>query len=319
MFDFTSPPDLWSQPKNPYYLFCPDYRETSSGVFALHQLCHALNLSGMEAYVTAVKRNPRMRTPLLTTAIEQAHVAAGQVPITIYPEVVTGNPRKEPVVVRYILNRPGHLGGEAEYPASELLFAFSPEFLPPGVRADILFAPLFDLGLFRPDGREPRHRVGRYFFAQRFRERGGALQDATRGCLELSFSAPLSLPQLAGIFRSAEVLFSYERSAICTEAMLCGCPVVYLPSEHMTEFPTTDSIGKDGAAWGTSPEEWDRARATVGRVRERLLELQAGFWGQLRHFVAVTQRAAGAYSVSRAPAAEAAAGPFQARVVRSGM
>ena len=292
MFDSTRPPDLWAPPRHPYYVYAPDYLETSSGVFVLHQLCHALNLAGMEAYVTAAGRNPRLRTPRMTSEVASAHLAAGQTPIVVYPEVVTGNPMGAPVVARFILNRPGLLGGEARYAPEELLFTHSQEFLPEGMRAESLLVPAFDLELFRPDGRPDAERRGRYVYASRYLARGGVLDEETRGLLQLSYRAPLPLNQLAGIFRSAERLYAYERSAICTEAMLCGCPVIYVPNEHLRERPTAEFFGDAGAAWGSEPAEVARAVASLPRVRERLLELERDFWRQLRHFVEVTQRAA---------------------------
>src|SRR5215471_20939854 len=74
---------FWASPRHPYYIFCPDYRENSAGVLALHFLCHSLNLIGYEAYVTAQSVNPRLRTPQLTPTIERVHMAARNMPVTI--------------------------------------------------------------------------------------------------------------------------------------------------------------------------------------------------------------------------------------------
>lgn len=296
----TSLPDLWAPRRHPYYLYCPDYRETSSGVVALHVLGHALNLVGHEAWVTAAVTSPRLRTPILGAAVEKAHADAGLVPITLYPEVVTGNPRRAPVVARFILNKPGLLGGASSYAPSEILFVFAPEFLPPGMEASPLMVPLFDLTLFRP-GLPPAERRGRYFYAARYLERGGKLLPDTAGCVELSMRTPRTLAELGDLFRSAEILYSYERSALCTEAMICGCPVVYLPNPHLTEFPNEAQIGRDGAAWGSSPAEVARARATVDRVHGTIRDLQQGFWPDLERFVTLTQAAAQAHAAGARP------------------
>jgi hypothetical protein len=74
--------------------------------------------------------------------------------------------------------------------------------------------------------------------------------------------------------------------------MLCGCPVVYLPSEQMTTFPLEQLIGRDGAAWGDTAEEFARAKATVGQVFDKIRTIQLGFWNQLETFINITQRAA---------------------------
>src|SRR5205823_5441570 len=94
------------------------------------------------------------------------------------------------------------------------------------------------------------------------------------------------------IFRHCELLYSYEPSALCTQAMLCGCPVVYLPNDQMTEFPAADILGRDGAAWSTSAEETARARATVHKVYTTYETMARGFDAQLARFIDITQKAA---------------------------
>lgn len=285
--------ELWAPPRHPYVIWATPFTERSSGVYALHVLCHALNAIGEDAYIATPGTNPAWRTPLYSAELARQHISTGRVPIAVYPEVIAGNPLKADVVARFILNRPGLLGGDATYPASELLFAYSPELVPPEMSADPLAVPVFDLRLFRP-GLPASERRGRYYYAFRYRKSGGALLPDTEGCTELSMDRPVSLAQLGEIFRRAEVLFSYERTALCTEAMLCGCPVVYLPTPQLTEFPCEAQLSRDGAAWGTAPDELARARATVGRIRERVAAMEREFWPQLERFVARTQRAADA-------------------------
>ncbi len=286
---------LWEQPRHPYYIFCPDYRENSAGVLALHMLCHALNIAGYEAFVTAQVRSPRLKTPLLTPEIEEAHRAAQNTPITVYPEIVSGNPRNAEVVVRYLLNTPGHLAGDTSYAEHEILFAHRQQFVPPTMRAETLWIPVSDLRIFNPSGVDAAKRSGSCFYTSRYTERGGVLSSETEGFLELSQRNPRSLRELAEIFRRSEFLYSYEPSALCTQAMLCGCPVVYLPNDYMTEFPAEELLGRDGAAWGSSPEEIQRARDTVGLIFGKYQALAAGFDAELTNFIQITQKAADDY------------------------
>jgi hypothetical protein len=231
--------------------------------------------------------------------VERVHAAAQVTPVTVYPEVVTGNPRKAPVVVRYLLNVPGHLAGETSYAASEILFAHRPQFVPPSMRAEILWMPVTDLDLFNPFGVDPASRKERCVYAHRYLERGGTLKEETQGCLELSQKNPRSLAELAELFRRSEILYSYEPSALCTQAMLCGCPVIYLPNDYMTVFPAADILGRDGAAWGTAPEEVARAKATVSRVFGTYQTMAEGFDAQLQTFIRITQAAAEARQPSQ--------------------
>jgi GT2 family glycosyltransferase/glycosyltransferase involved in cell wall biosynthesis len=280
---------------SPYYIFAPDYRDDSAGVRVLHRLCDALNKVGHKAYITAQQLSPKLNTPQLTAEVEQMHRNAGLTPITIYPEVVTGNPRKAPVVVRYLLNRPGLLAGDRLYADSELIFAYRQEFVPAGMQTETLYLPTSDLNLFNPFGIDETQRKGTCFYTHRYLKWGGRLSDVTSNSLELSPRHPRSLQELAEIFRHSELLYAYESSALCREAMLCGCPVVYLPNEYLTQIPAHELFGTDGAAWGCDAEEIARAKATVGKVYDRYLELKAVFWQQLDGFIALTQLVADEY------------------------
>jgi len=90
----------------------------------LHYFCHTLNEAGYEAYVATEPggTSPYLRTPELTPAIIEQHKIAGCVPIGVYPEVAFGNMLGLAVVARWILNKPGHLGGETSYDEKEIVF-----------------------------------------------------------------------------------------------------------------------------------------------------------------------------------------------------
>ncbi len=296
---------------NPYYIFAPGYTDTSSGVRALHYLCHALNLSGQEAYVTSdifnvksamasnfhsdlnredrVKINIHLRTPILSGEIFNNHKAAKREPIVVYPETVTGNPLNANRVIRYILNTPAFLAGDSVYDKNELLFAYKQEFLPDYMKAEQLHIPVCDLSLFNPSNIPRNERKGKYFFVNRYLQAGGKLLEVTEGATELSFRNPRSLRELSEIFKSAELLYSYEPSALCREAMLCGCPVVYLPNTMLTFNPGAEIYGNDGIAWGASEEQIEHAKATVGKVYVTYKQLEKLFWVQLEDFILITQ------------------------------
>lgn len=76
----------------PYYIFAMDYIQQSAGIRALHYLCHALNESGKEAYMTCEGTVPHLRTPVLSPSIVMQHQTTGRKPIMVYPEIVSGDP-----------------------------------------------------------------------------------------------------------------------------------------------------------------------------------------------------------------------------------
>lgn len=285
-------PSLHGQPRHPYYIAAPDYRETSSGVCVLHYLCHALNLAGYEAYVTPCKVNPKLRTPILTDEVRRHHLSLGLAPIGVYSEVMDGNPIGTPIVARYILNREGFLTGRAiNAQKSDLFFYYTQDFRGNSKSDNLLLLPVIDSQLFSPPS-DPVQRSGNYLYLHRF-DRAKIDYSLLPDDIEvLSLANPKTLAELAQIFRTASTLYSYEISATCTEAMLCGCPVVYMPGGHVKTQPFIEQFGDAGSALFDEPGGLERARATVMQARKRWLDIENAFWPQLERFLDITQQAA---------------------------
>ncbi|POZ62636.1 glycosyl transferase family 2 [Chromobacterium alticapitis] len=236
-----------------------------------------------------------MNTPALMQATMRRNRNKGIEPIVIYPEVVHGNPLSGDVVVRYILNKPGFIGGPTLYDDGDILFVYNKgDFLPPGMEAELMRTPVLDIEIFNnKNNAHDAVRKGKYVYAHRYCQQGGnvdekILQETER----LDMAKPRSLVELAELFRKAECLYSYEMSAICTEAMLCGCPVIYMPSEYLTKIPNLDAFHGDGSAWGNTPEQIEHAKRSVGKVYEHYEKQVLEFPEQLERFISITQRAA---------------------------
>ncbi|UVJ45424.1 glycosyltransferase [Pseudomonas sp. LS1212] len=285
---------------SPYYIYAPAYRETSSGVCVLHYLCHALNLSGHEAYVTGTDVvNPDLRTPVLDNVMLARHQGAGREPIMVYPEVVTGNPLGSQVVVRYLLNRDGFLTGKGvEFGEDDLIFYYAHDFRGRAGEENMLTLPVIDSELFSPPA-SPVKRSGAYLYQHRFPANQIDFSQLPDDVEVLSLANPKTLAELADVFKSAAVLYSYEVSATCTEAMLCGCPVIYLKGGSIETLPFTEHFGEAGAAMCDEPGGLERARATVLEARQRWLEIETTFWPQLERFIALTQKAVSDHAENR--------------------
>ncbi|MCC6133798.1 MAG: glycosyltransferase [Gammaproteobacteria bacterium] len=280
--------------RHPYYIYTFDYRQSSAGIRVLHYLCHALNLIGEEAYVNCEVTNAKLRTPKLTDRIRAKHCDLGLQPIAVYPEVVFGNPTNAPVVARYILNKPGHLGGDDSYDPSEFIFIYASLYLSNNMDAKFLFIPPIDPKIFNNlDNEFDKNRHGSCFYANKFLSKGGKLTDLVKGATDLTLRIPRSPEDLAAILRRSEVLYCYEPSAISLEAMLCGCPVMFVLTEYMNEVPASiELIGDNGCTTNLDPSGLDHARATLGIVTDRYCELEEQAWDQLAQFVEITQAAA---------------------------
>lgn len=283
--------NIFSALNAPYYIYAPAYREDSGGIRAMHCLCHALNLAGEEAYIISDDISEKLRTPHLTESDRYRHQKANREPIVVYPEIVTANPLRAVNVVRYLLNIPGFLSNEpVEWQPTDLVYTHGPDIVPEGIHAQLLQIPLINTSIYNSEGVTPSRRKGKLLWISRFLSRGGQLLPITEGATEISYRvARRTAVELSELYRNAELLYTYEQSTACYEAMLCGCPVVYIPNDLMLLQPPVGYLGREGWAWGTYPEEIQKAKESVHGVQARYKATQELFWKQLDAFIEKTQ------------------------------
>jgi hypothetical protein len=285
-----------NQDRYPYYIVAPPYTRFSGGAKALHLLCHSLNRVGQSAFLLANIKlprnapfvNPELQTPLLSDDVVEHHFRRRRTPVVVYPETTRGNPLGAPVVVRYILNFPSLLGGDAAFGPAEICVGYS-RVLADSVGAGnhVLYIPTSDPQLFRP-GPPGLRRSGSCFYAVKYKSfHPGKLVPPAPDCIEITRAQ--SPEEMAAIFQRSELLYCYENSAVALEATLCGCPVVFMPNEHLSGMIAGEILGRDGYAWGNDPAEIARARATVGNAAENYRRGLRTFWQQLTEFIAATQ------------------------------
>ena len=289
--------------RHAYYVVAPHYVRTSAGIKAMHILCHELNRIGERAFMIVwpfarryAPTHPGFDTPLLTADLVRKDYERGLTPITVYPETIPGNIFGAPFVVRYVMNFPGLLGGTRRFAAGEMLLGYSRVLAEAaGVPDNVLFIPASDTEVFTPEPRVPR--AGTCFFAGKYKYfLGGKLLPATANSTEITRDREDSQTpaQIADLFRRSEFFYCYENSALAIEAVLCECPVVFLPNRHFSRIIAEHELGRDGYAWGASAEELERARTTVVQGRANYLKSFDVFREQLRTFVAASQARAAA-------------------------
>lgn len=292
-----SPEWMFGSDGHPYYVCAPDYVDTSSGIRVLHYLAHSLNKIGQEAYVLTRATSPRLDTPSLTKELVERHKAMGREPIVVYPEITTGNPLNAKMVVRLLLNKPGFFLGDTSksFGEHDLLYCYDKAFLPDGAKGEELLIPAIDTRRFHNrDNPDDGQRKLRLLYMRHAEARGVPIpdHDFLKGARVISPKSPVPYDQLAPLFRKAECLFTFERTAAVSEAILCGCPVVYLESELLKARPYEQQGGKLGTAWGWSPEELAWAKQSVSRFTDNYLDLCEDYAWQLQRFVTQTQRRA---------------------------
>lgn len=257
----------------------------------MHILCHALNMIGEEAYVLQECTDPSLRAPTLTEQIQEKHFQAGLNPIIVYPEIVKDNPLKARAVARFLLNVPGFLTNDRpNWDKSDIVFTFAEHLTPSGLEAHLLELPLVNTDIYNTKGVVKKKRKGTLVFINRFLQRGGTLLPITENSTEISYRVGLRTPEeLAALYKGAELMYTYEPSTACYEAIMCGCPVVYIKNDLMLPTQFYDHMETLGSCWSTSPDDIERAKNTVTGAQSAYKKKTSRFWQQLKKFVSLTQ------------------------------
>lgn len=282
--------------RHPYYIVAPKYVPNSAGIRVLYLLANALTRIGQSAYVVDVGlggppgafQGTELHPPVLTPALAEHHTAAGVVPIVVYPETIEGNPLNAECVVRYILNFPGLLGGSTDFAHTDQVWAYSRVLGRAAGTANVLCMPVSDPREW-PRSHEPKDLS--LLYAAKFRLFGGITADVPDDAVEITRHIPTG-DGLAGLLRRGKALYLYENSALGIEAMLSGCPVAWMPNEHLREPILGDELGLNGFCMGSDPADIGRARESLDEGARRYRGLFPAFWEQLNRFVLSTQNAA---------------------------
>lgn len=286
---------------NPYYIIAPRYTRTSGGVRVLYRLADLINKAGGSAFVFLwphynrdVSASPMDVAPYLYRSIVDYHFKNGLTPIVIYPEIVSVSKFDPPIRVRYILNYNELLFKNEPLELDHYLISFS-EAIAKQITLDkpgtTLFLPVSDPIFFSPP-KEPVKRSGAVFYAGKYKYLfKGTTFPVTDGLPEITRDQPDSQTpdQIRDLFRQSEYFYCYEDSALALEAILCGCPTVFLPNEHFKKPLGAKELNGLGFAWGDSPEQLLHAKNTVVQAREEHLKRVAEIQLKVKNFVLETQ------------------------------
>jgi hypothetical protein len=300
---------LYGIKKHPIYIYAPAYLEVSAGIRALHFLCHSLNQSGQLAWLiihgatipTTQLVSPELNTPILTSAIRDLHFKNGVVPIVIYPETIPGNPLKAQVVVRWVLNYPGALGGPKTFHDNEHVIAYSHDiassiekvpsvlFLPPLDIREIYKARDSSIGKVKTD------RV--LLYAGKYRSFVGnpiLPKWAPKEVTEIWREGPKRQPreEVLELLATSSCLFIFENSTLITEAVLLGTPVILVRSTFFDSLIAGYELGQNGTAWSDEADPLQAALATLKNAESQFLSTIEQYFIDLERQVVIWQEIA---------------------------
>ena len=270
-----------------YLIHAPPYMSNSAGIWCLYRLCHELNVRGFPSFVVnSYQTAPQWTAPLIGWT--EARRLARQGYAAVYPETVVGNPLRARIVARWVLNRPGWLGGRDVYDDTEIVFNYSnlyQSYIHNRI-AGKLHMPTIDESIFFCHDDNPSSRTLECFYVGKSTWKDGFVE--RNKAFEITRRTPPK-NQLGNLFRTASLLYCFDNSTVLIhEALLCGCPVMIIPdgTQKKDDLARVE-MGMEGIAWG--PEELPLIKMDVPKIRQRYEQIKRDYLGQLDQFIALTR------------------------------
>lgn len=274
------------QPQGGFIIMAASYVSNSAGHYCLYKLCEALRQRGFPAFITlATQGSDDIDAPIIDEECARRLCARGFA--AIYPETIAGNRLHAKTVIRWVLNRPGLLGGDEVYDDAELVFCYSGAYKP-YIRnrvAGMLHMPTIDTRIFHSSDWDLSKRSLECFYVGKSTWKDGVCD--RHSVFEITRQSPPK-KDLGKILRASRVLYCFDNSTCLQyEALLCGCPVIVVPDGTQTrEDYDRLELGRDGISWG--PGEFSGQAVDVATLQQRYARLCQQFDEQLTHLIDVS-------------------------------
>jgi len=280
---------IFGKKTTPFYIYSPPFIQESAGIRALHYLCHSLNTIGYQAWIVPNGgtpkgdfTNPWLLTPVLNEFIANRHFAEGLTPVVIYPETTIGNPLGAQIVARWLLNYAGALGGSRKFAEDEFCFAYSKviadsydEGLP------VLFLPTLDYREIESRTIAQGDSTGdkkALVYAGKYRAFVGRpkLPTWAKGIetheIWREGKRKQSRTEVLELLQGAPVLFAFENTALITEAIMLGTPVVLVRSKFFNELIAKHELSSFGCEWSDNENAIADAKKTLANAKRFYFE-----------------------------------------------
>jgi hypothetical protein len=211
--------------------------------------------------------------------------------ITIYPEVISGNPFNAKNVVRYVLYYPGWHAGDNEYSDDELIITYNNEYV-----KDTKYDNAFVLTVLNPklnmmkNNDKKRNKIGLLVRKCKDFEYKMNLLNEYKHLLKLpvisiddEINKCSDLRDLSKIYNTITLFISFDPHTYhSTMAALCGCTSIVIPSKEISneEFY---NVQKYGVAYGF--ENIDFAKLTHSKMINDLKTKQQNTFTQCAKFI----------------------------------
>lgn len=267
-----------------YIIWTPALKLNSGGVTLLHRLAHMINELGYKAYVWPGDNNFEV---FLTNSKYNLSMASEEMinddAIIVYPEITIGNPLNAKHVVRWILNKPGILGGDGIYGENDMIFFLSDAFT--DGKQKVNYLKIMELyGKMFVD--RDLDRKGSCYVMRK--GKGKKIIHDLSDSIEITDSTPSE--ELVRIFNERKYFYCYDyASFLSLQAALCGCISIAVPYDGVTaeEWLGYNKTRKYGIAYGE--ENIEHSINTMDNVRPHLESLEREFYRNVENFIHLTQ------------------------------
>jgi len=272
-----------------FLIFSFDYDWKSGGNQVLHDLAKILS-NDYPTYVCANKT--LIDSKAICINFDKAkEISALNDTITIYPEVISGNPFNAKNVVRYVLYYPGWHAGDKEYEEKELVITYNHEFVKNTKYDKSFILTVLDpkLSIMKNTGQQ-RDKIGLLVRKSKDFDYKMNVLKSYKNLINLPIisiddiiNKCNNLNELSEIYNQITLFISFDNHSYHSiMAALCGCQSVVIPSEDLSseEFY---NVQKYGVAYGF--ENIDFAKLTQGKMIENLKAMDQNTFIQCAQFV----------------------------------
>jgi hypothetical protein len=268
-----------------YIIWTPSLKLNSGGVTLLHRLGYMINSLGYEAYLWPADNNFET---FLTNIKYGNKLAEGNMinndAIIVYPEIAVGNPLNAKYVVRWLLNKPGKLGGNGVFDKNDMVFYLSDAFVEDERKINYLKISELYGKMFIDRNLD---RKGSCYVMRKGKNRK-VVHDLNES-VEIIDSTPSE--ELVRLFNEKRFFYCYDdASFLSLQAALCGCISIVIPKDGISaeEWLGYSKTRKYGIAYGE--ENIEHAIMTMDKVRFHLESLETEFYRNVKNFIVKTQK-----------------------------
>jgi len=272
-----------------FLIYSFNYDWKSGGNVALHDLGKILS-KNYKTYLLA--NNTISNSDCICINYDQAKTKANyDNVITIYPEVISGNPLNAKNVVRWVLYYPGWHAGAKEYNENEFVVSYDYEFVKNTKYDKSFILTVLDpkLNIFKNSQRERKYN-GLLIRKCKNVDYKLNLLNNYKHLLKLPFlkiddeiNKCSNLEELVNVYNTIDLFISFDPHTYhSTIASLCGCTSIVIPSPDLSNVDFY-SVIKYGVAYGF--ENIDFAKLTHDRMIDNLKKIEINTYNKCNDFV----------------------------------